>query len=219
MDHSFAYTWQSGSSRLNFFVPWSNMYWNLLHVGLTVIPSPALIAILVSVDAFLHAVKLARHFALATQRSSQTAIVLARGLSEIRGNYDHIRVVAHSLGCNHVLSAIELVPTRRRPDIIHFLAPSIREDAATERILRSRPASKTYVYYSHADRTLHNVFQNILRSGPMGCEPAIGEVGFRNGDEAFGNVGVRAFRVTRSKFGHLVHTGYTESMHRIIEPE
>ncbi|KAJ3358879.1 hypothetical protein GGF32_009890 [Allomyces javanicus] len=87
--------------------------------------TPVGLATSLAVDAALNLGKLAVQFAGAAQRSADGAPHLAETLLNLRREYDHVRVVAHSLGCRHLCHALALLDPNDRPDTVHFCAPAM----------------------------------------------------------------------------------------------
>lgn len=60
----------------------------------------------VAVDVGLHAGRLAYQFNTATTESKERAEIFALRLLRLRSEHENVRIVAHSLGCRHVVEAI-----------------------------------------------------------------------------------------------------------------
>jgi hypothetical protein len=83
----------------------------LAHLRL---PTPATVLGAFLVDIGLHAGRLAYQFNQATTESKERAEILALRLLRLRTEHEHVRIVAHSLGCRHVVEAISKLKPEER---------------------------------------------------------------------------------------------------------
>ena len=80
-----------------------------------------------------NAARLATQYRQAAATSEAEASRLRKTLLALRAEYDHVRVVAHSLGCRMLMHAIEPLPAAARPDEVHLLAAAVQAEHAAAR--------------------------------------------------------------------------------------
>ncbi|OZJ06129.1 hypothetical protein BZG36_01030 [Bifiguratus adelaidae] len=203
------YNWRSGQPRLNYVVPWAPIYWitTRLPAGI-VIPSPSLLATFFLADLSMHLVKLTYQYHKANFRSSEYASELSNVLRTLRQKHPKLRVISHSLGCHHVLKALQLMDLSERPDVVHLLAPAVKESEFDGILHRGIAREKTFLYYTRRDITLYILFRYVLAGWTkLGYgEPAMGEVGVKHkSSNHYSNL---VEIDTAPFFGRNVHTGY-----------
>ncbi len=134
-------------------------------------------------------------YAMAVQAAEQRAHMLAERLAKLRSRYERVRVVAHSLGCRHIIEASSSLAGRQRPDEIHLCAPACRErDVAPK--LAGLARGSTYVYYCKSDAVLDVGFRLVARGRAVGSKGLTG-----------GYAGMSAVDVSEH-FGFWVHPEY-----------
>ncbi|KAL0477307.1 hypothetical protein AKO1_005292 [Acrasis kona] len=84
---------------------------------------------------------------------------------ELRKEYDYIRVVAHSLGCMHVIEGISLLDDDLKPDEVHLCASAVIEEDAKQKLQKGLAKDKTYHYYSSNDAALNYVLSSATFGG------------------------------------------------------
>ena len=92
--------------------------------------SPPLLAGVVATDFALNAARLLVQYRLALNAAAVDSRAFAAVLRSLRRDhgYEHVRVVAHSLGCLHVILGIgELEDAADKPDEVHLCAPACVE--------------------------------------------------------------------------------------------
>ena len=92
--------------------------------------SPPLLAGAVATDFALNAARLLVQYRLALNAAAVDSRAFAAVLRSLRRDhgYEHVRVVAHSLGCLHVILGIgELEDAADKPDEVHLCAPACVE--------------------------------------------------------------------------------------------
>jgi hypothetical protein len=99
----------------------------------------------------------------ALEQAGDQAAHLRRLAAEER----RVRVVAHSLGCRHVIEAVSQLEAARRPHEIHLCAPACREKDVAEK-LSGLAQERTYLYYTNKDRMLELVFTPLARGLALG---------------------------------------------------
>ena len=103
----------------------------------------------------------------AEERADDQAALL-RGLAE---RHPRVRVVAHSLGCRHVIEGVSRLAPGLRPHEIHLCAPACREDDVAEK-LPALAREGTFLYYTDKDRVLDLAFTPLARGRALGfCGP------------------------------------------------
>lgn len=71
----------------------------------------------------------------------------------------HLRVVAHSLGCRHLLEAVKLLALEERPDEVHLCAPACTQ---VRRCCGSAALARVTSTAGHCGHC-------VARSSPQGC--------------------------------------------------
>lgn len=106
---------------------------------------------------------------LAAQRSArERAADLAGTLRALRGAHERVRVVAHSLGCLHVVEAAARLDPSERPDEIHLCAPACLEGEVGA--LLAQPArGRTHLYFTRKDAVLEAAFRTLARGRALGA--------------------------------------------------
>eukprot|EP01119_Soliformovum_irregulare_P001439 TRINITY_DN1113_c2_g1_i2.p2 TRINITY_DN1113_c2_g1~~TRINITY_DN1113_c2_g1_i2.p2 ORF type:complete len:199 (+),score=29.10 TRINITY_DN1113_c2_g1_i2:404-1000(+) len=108
----------------------------------------------------------------ATSQIEEQSPKLALALTELRNEYQNIRIVAHSMGCKLVLDTLKDVPAAMRPDELHLCGPALCEDDIKDILPHASP--KTSVYYSERDFVLNCFYSAYHRDQE---EWAVGSVG------------------------------------------
>ncbi len=135
-------------------------------------------------------------YMVANQAARVRAEILADRLASLRGRYDRMRVVAHSLGCLHVVEAVALLAPEERPDEVHLLAPACRERDVSEKLAGGLARESAYLYHCRSDAVLEVGFRLASRGRALG---AVGPRGIYPGLDVV-DVG--------SHFGFWVHREY-----------
>ncbi len=107
-------------------------------------------------------------YRVASSAAEQRAEVLAERLAKMRKRYRHLRLVAHSLGCRHVIEAVSLLDPASRPDEIHLCAPACRERDVSSK-LDGLALGTTYLYYTRSDLVLDVGFRVLSRGSALGA--------------------------------------------------
>lgn len=87
---------------------------NIRRLSQLRLPTPATVLGAFAVDVGLHAGRLAYQFNQATNESKGRAEILALRLLRLRSEHEKVRIVAHSLGCRHVVEAISKLNPEER---------------------------------------------------------------------------------------------------------
>jgi hypothetical protein len=87
--------------------------------------------------------------------------VLAGELQSLRTRFRTVRVIAHSLGCAHVVHAVAMLAPDARPDEVHLLAPAVT--SAEAGALQTLAQRMTYVYHCDRDMTCGRAFRLLRR--------------------------------------------------------
>lgn len=90
---------------------------NIRRLSQLRLPTPATVLGAFAVDVGLHAGRLAYQFNQATNESKERAEILALRLLRLRSEHEKVRIVAHSLGCRHVVEAISKLNPEERLDV------------------------------------------------------------------------------------------------------
>jgi hypothetical protein len=106
-------------------------------------------------------------YVAATRSAAERAADLALHLEELAAEHRRVRVVAHSLGCRHVIEGISLLSESKRPAEVHLCAPACREQDVAEK-LEGLARERTWLYYTRADRVLDLAFTPIAMGRAMG---------------------------------------------------
>ncbi len=114
------------------------------------------------------ALRLAGQYVVATRAAQARAEVLADRLSGLARRYERVRVVAHSLGCRHVIEAVAHLPRAERPNEIHLCAAACRErDVAAS--LSGLARGRTHLYFARNDLVLATAFRLMARGRALGA--------------------------------------------------
>nr|CAG4716284.1 unnamed protein product [Naegleria fowleri] len=103
-------------------------------------------------------------FQKANENAKEYAIELSKELHLLKAQYGKVRVVAHSLGCKHLIEALKLMPVELRPDEVHLCAPAISEEEAQEILVQGVSTKNTFHYYSPNDYLLSYIFPIVSSS-------------------------------------------------------
>ncbi|ORZ40057.1 hypothetical protein BCR44DRAFT_1426177 [Catenaria anguillulae PL171] len=124
---SFGYSWNSGALLHPITLPVPLTTLGTVATRLLTLSrlTPAGVLGSLALDTTLNLGKLAWQFRQASSAAELGAPQLAETLRELRKECDHVRVVAHSLGCRHVTHAIALMHPDDRPDTVHLCAPAM----------------------------------------------------------------------------------------------
>ncbi len=117
------------------------------------------------------AVTIAAHFVhqyvSATRAARERADETAERLRALAAEHGRVRVVAHSLGCRHVIEAAAQLPPEERPHEIHLCAPACREEDVAAK-LAGIARERAYLYYTEKDRLLDLAFTPVARGRALG---------------------------------------------------
>eukprot|EP01027_Heterolobosea_sp_BB2_P012492 GEZU01018098.1.p1 GENE.GEZU01018098.1~~GEZU01018098.1.p1 ORF type:complete len:243 (-),score=23.19 GEZU01018098.1:407-1042(-) len=138
----------------------------------------------------------------ATISATERAEALAENLLRLRKENDYVRIVAHSLGCRHVIEAISLLDAKNgeRPNEVHLCAPAVSETSIASHLrelVNMDQGGSATIYYSEKDLLLSYLFKLIA----LGKEEAIGSKGLIGAYK-----GVTSVQVC-NHFDFWVHTG------------
>ena len=106
-------------------------------------------------------------YVMAVRSAREQAGDQAAYLRELAAEGRRVRVVAHSLGCRHVIEAVSQLEAALRPHEIHLCAPACREKDVAEK-LSGLARERTYLYYTNKDRVLELVFTPLARGRALG---------------------------------------------------
>lgn len=97
---------------------------------------------------------------------------MAHGLQELRREHDHVRIVAHSLGCYHLLQSIALLDRASLPDEIHLCGAALVEHEVQPILQRGIAQHMVCNYWSDRDYLLYYLFR-VMAWGqtPLGAAP------------------------------------------------
>ena len=113
----------------------------------------------------------AAHFAWqyvsATRNAEARADELAEHLSALAAEGERVRVVAHSLGCRHVIEGVSRLAAEHRPHEIHLCAPASREEDVAGK-LSHLARERTWLYHTRKDRVLDLAFTPVARGRALG---------------------------------------------------
>jgi len=128
----------------------------LAHVGALVAEEVALVA-----------AHFAYQYVAATRNAAERAEDFAAHLDRLAEAHARVRVVAHSLGCLHVIEGVSLLDPKRRPTEVHLCAPACREQDVADK-LDALARGRTWLYYTRKDRVLDLAFTPIARGRALG---------------------------------------------------
>ncbi|KAG2175436.1 hypothetical protein INT43_001083 [Umbelopsis isabellina] len=181
---------------------------NLKRLSQLRLPTPATILGAFAVDIGLHTGRLAYQFNQATNESKERAEILALRLLRLRSEHEHVRIVAHSLGCRHVVEALSKLKPDERPDSVHLCAPALVAEDVMPYIGKGQGGlarNKTIIYYSPKDMTLGVLLRAILG----GARP-LGEAGLDPKTPIDSTVQLVD---ASSSLGFFSHTDYADKFH------
>jgi len=182
------YGWHTALGEGSFFIPipttLGSFAFQVLKYGTKRVPNPWIMGTAAIIDTGFYLAKLYRQV---VNNIDISAKILAEHLLNIEKEIgsNQYRVVAHSLGCKLLHSALLMIPKEKRPCEIHLCAPAIIEEEIYKHI--TELSSQTYIYYSTRDVTLHFGFR-LMETGRIvgvhGLSKDYGEnVYFSNVDE------------------------------------
>ena len=116
----------------------------------------------------LVALSFARQYVAASRSATERAHRLGARLTALSERYTHVRVVAHSLGCRHVIEAVAGLAPRHRPDEIHLCAPASLEADVADKLPRLA-RRRTWLYFTPDDLVLAAAFRLLARGSALGA--------------------------------------------------
>ena len=125
------------------------------------------LGLLVGEELALIAAHFVHQYVTASRSASEQAGDQAEHLCKLAAEERRVRVVAHSLGCRHVIEAVSQLEPARRPHEIHLCAPACKENDVVEK-LQGLARERTYLYYTNKDRVLDLVFPPLARGRALG---------------------------------------------------
>lgn len=127
----------------------------------------AAVGALVAEELALVAAHFLYQYVVATRNAAERAEDFAAHLDQLASEHARVRVVAHSLGCRHVIEGVSLLDPERRPTEIHLCAPACREQDVADK-LDALARGRTWLYYTRKDRVLDLAFTPIARGRALG---------------------------------------------------
>jgi hypothetical protein len=118
-------------------------------------------------EAALVAARFVHQYWAAARWAAERADDHAAHLRELAGVHRRVRVVAHSLGCRHVIEAVAQLDGSQRPHEIHLCAPACREDDVAES-LGGLARERSFLYFTSKDRLLDLAFTPLARGRALG---------------------------------------------------
>jgi hypothetical protein len=103
----------------------------------------------------------------AARQAAQRADDYAAHLRELAGRYRRVRVVAHSLGCRHVIEAVTQLDVSERPHEIHLCAAACKEADVADK-LTALAREQAYLYFTDKDHLLELAFTPLARGRALG---------------------------------------------------
>jgi hypothetical protein len=125
------------------------------------------LGILVGEELALIGAHFVHQYVMAARSAREQAGDQAAHLRELAAEGRRVRVVAHSLGCRHVIEAVSQLEAACRPHEIHLCAPACKENDVVEK-LSALAQERTYLYYTNKDRVLELVFTPLARGRALG---------------------------------------------------
>ena len=195
------YAWESGAQRIPTLTLalWARSAWRLARGAAAVTPPG--VALFATECALEYGAWMLREYHAARKVAQADAGTLAATLAGRREEHATVRVVAHSLGCRHVLEAAKELPPEAAPDEVHLCAPAFAEGEYAAELARV-PSGTWHVYYARSDAVLGFLFWAAEGLG-FGRAEAVGRGGLA---DAYPRV--RAHDVERH-FGFRVHGEYS----------
>jgi hypothetical protein len=92
------------------------------------------LGMLVSEELALMGAHFVHQYVIASRSAREQAGDQAAHLHKLAAEERRVRVVAHSLGCRHVIEAVSQLEPARRPHEIHLCAPACKEDHVLEKL-------------------------------------------------------------------------------------
>jgi hypothetical protein len=176
--------------------------------------APTAVLMALGVDVGINIGRLIWQYHQANIYAKQRASILRKGLIELRQQYQTVRVVAHSLGCRHVLEALNPNTIKDeetidpRPDWLHLCAPAASELDVMTSLSAGTSLKGTYLYYTHRDKILSTLFPLLHPKH----HTALGAVGIQSGLGTY--PGLTTIDVSDA-FIWRVHTAYAKRFHVI----
>ncbi len=123
--------------------------------------------VMVAEEAALVAAHFVLQYVTASRSARERAHDQAAQLRRLAGQYRRVRVVAHSLGCRHVIEAVAQLEPELRPHEVHLCAPACREDDVAAK-LAALAREQAFLYYTGKDRVLDLAFTPLARGRALG---------------------------------------------------
>lgn len=114
------------------------------------------------------AVAFGQQYGQASRLARERADEFAERLLRLRRRYETLRIVAHSLGCLHVIEAVSRLAPDLRPDEIHLCAPACSEEEVAAH-LPNLSRSQTFLYHARSDLVLRAGFPVVSRAAALGA--------------------------------------------------
>ena len=156
-------------------------------------------------EAALISARFVHQYLTAARSAASRADEHALHLRNLADRHKRVRVVAHSLGCRHVIEATAQLEPRERPHEIHLCAPACREEDVADK-LSGLAREQTFVYFTDKDRLLDWAFTPLARGRALGFS------GPRENYEAVVPIDVS------EHFDFWVHGEYKNRFGRLVPP-
>jgi hypothetical protein len=132
---------------------------------------------------------------------------LSQAITELRDEYQYIRVVAHSLGCMHIIEGIDLLPSELKPEEVHLCGAAVTEQQVVEKLQRGIGREHVFHYYATKDYLLNYLFSTItMGQVAIGANPLKG---------VYDSI---ISQCVDEHFDFFVHNTYAHNFHKFAIP-
>lgn len=161
--------WDCGNLKIPLpFASGMNALYSIYNSSKIIRANPVTFASSLAIDTALMAGMITYQYFIVEENTHTMAPKLALDLMDLSKKYEIVRVVCHSLGCKLLLNAIEYIPDKHKPNVVHLCAPTFNE-TEYEHILNKVSKQKTYIYYTDRDTILSTALQLTKNKNPVGA--------------------------------------------------
>jgi len=201
-ERAHGYNWASGSVNPIPIATPATTFWNLYRTGRVGLSfTPPGMAVLGAQELLVYTGRLYSQYQSVQKNLKEHAKDLSETLQYLADHFEHVRIVAHSLGCKVLVESIHSLPLHQRPHEIHMCAPAMHEEEVSDK-LNQLAREHTFLYYCERDFMLNSCYA-LLHN-----QPAIGAFGLKGSYDGLKCIDVDKY------FKSKVHFKYTENFHK-----
>lgn len=170
-ENAIGYFWDSGKTNRWMTTPIVQTAWEIYKNGVLAFKKiPLVFATTLTVEGFEKGLNIWKQYKTIKYNLPSISVDFGKELKELTENFDKVRIVAHSLGCELVMESLNNISLIKPPSEIHFCGGSFREKRYINLLqtMYANNEGKMFVYYSDSDYFLTLSHILIRKKQPVG---------------------------------------------------